>query len=660
MFYEFADFRVDAKKRLLFRGDEQISLTPKVFETLLTFLDHPGEVLEKDRPMNLLWADSFVEESNLAQNVAVLRKALGEDSKQHRFVLTIPGRGYRFVADVSRVERENGAVNDKPIASQVAGSSDPVVILPFRGAGQRVATLRAVSNEPEAIDAPDAPRPATESRPAWQISRYAALVALAALLTASLGFYYFSTRSPAPSEGAGNRIAVLPLKPLNVENRDPIVEFAIAESLILKLSSSKNLNVKPLTSVRRYVELDRDPTDAGRELNVDLVLASNYQIVNGKIRVTSQLWNVRTGQPEETFKSESDASNAFSMQDAVANEIGNAVLTRFGATPDSFTVKRGTSNEEAYRLYLQGMYLTEKYNRKDAARAIETFDEALNLDPTYAAAWAGKAHAHCNFAHRGGNAPIVEFANAEPALDRALAIDNKNADAYGVRGIIDRDYHWNFAEAYKNLDRALELDPNHLFAHRTRSGLLTRDGRHDEAIIEQKKAIDLNPGAIGEHWLYADALIQARRYDDAIHQADRVREMDNSFAAAYSILWRAYHFKGDHLKAYENFLQGKRLGGSSDVDIAKLETAFRDSGWFGVLRAERDARIANLESDYSPAKYDIAGFSAVLGDNERALKYLNECLDNRLIGLSSIKVDPFLDGLRGDPRFEEIVRKTGL
>src|SRR5688572_5326352 len=121
MFYEFADFRVDAKKRLLFRGDEQISLTPKVFETLLTFLEHPGEVLEKDRLMKLLWADSFVEESNLAQNVAVLRKALGEDSKQHRFVLTIPGRGYRFVADVSRVQRENGVADDEPIVSRVGG-----------------------------------------------------------------------------------------------------------------------------------------------------------------------------------------------------------------------------------------------------------------------------------------------------------------------------------------------------------------------------------------------------------------------------------------------------------------------------------------------------------------------------------------------------------
>ena len=637
-FYEFADFRVDVEKHLLWRATDPISLTPKVFETLLVFLEHRGEVLEKDRLMSLLWADSFVEESNLAQNVAVLRRALGENSKQHKYILTIPGRGYRFIADVKDVFGDAGNSEMEALIGTLSMSAPGTESESEKGSESSVVQ---------------------KEKSKWAFIA-APFILLSLVVFGLLAVYTFSARQTPLSGGDRNRIAVLPLKPLAAENRDPIVEFAIAESLILKLSSSKDFNVKPLTSVRRYVELDRDPTDAGRELNVDFVLSSNYQIVSGKIRVTSQLWNVRTGQAEATFKSEGDTAEAFTMQDSVANEIGNAVSARFGGASDTFAAKRGTSNEEAYRLYMQGMYLTEKYNRPDAAKAIGVFDEALKLDPTYAAAWAGKAHAHCNFAHRGGNAPRVEFANAEPALDKALAIDSKNADAYAVRGIINRDYHWNFAKAYTNLDRALELDPNHVLAHRVRSGLLTRDGRHDEAIIEQKKAIDLNPSAIGEHWLYADALIQARRYDDAIHQANRVREMDSSLAGAYYILWVAYHFKGDHSRAYENFLQNKRLSGSSDGDIAKLDAAFRASGWLGVLRADRDARIAKMESEYSPAKYYIAGLSAVLGDNEQALKYLNECLENRLIGLSSIKVDPFLDGLRGDPAFEEIVRKAGL
>jgi tetratricopeptide (TPR) repeat protein len=494
-------------------------------------------------------------------------------------------------------------------------------------------------------------------RPKRSVRFAVSILGILAIGTVALAFYLFPRSTPA----SGTRsIAVLPLKPINAADRDTITEMAIAESLILKLSLFDNLRVRPLTAVRRYVDLDKDPIDAGNELEVDLVLSSNYQLANGKIRVTSQLLNVRTGKTEAPFTSEHVVKDMFSTQDAIANQIGNGVVVHLGGQAGTFTLKRGTNNEEAYRLYGHGMYLTEKYNQTDAARAIEAFDEALRLDPMYAAAWAGKAHAHCNYAHRGGNAPTVEFTNAEPALEKALAIDKNNAEAYAIRGIINRDYHWNFPEAYKSFDRALELDPNLIIAHRWRGQLLMMDGRHDEAIEETKKTIDLNPSWIGDHINYTYVLLHARRYDEAIRQSDRVREMDQSSAAPYDALWNAYHLKGDHFRAYENFLQGKKLAGASDLDIANFENVFRHSGWLAVLRSDRDAMIAKLKNDYSPTKFWIASLSAALGDNEIALKYLNECLDNRLMNLSLIKIHPFLDSLRGDPRFDETVRRAGL
>src|SRR5687767_7467316 len=178
--------------------------------------------------------------------------------------------------------------------------------------------------------------------------------------------------------------------------------------------------VRPLSATRRYAGLEQDPLDAGREQQADYVLASNYQLAAGRIRITAQLLHVASGRVEETYKSEKDAGDVFAMQDAVADEVGRLFLARFAAGSGSPAAGRGTTNEEAYRLYLQGRYLVEKESRADAKRAVELFDQALSLDPNYAKAWAGKARAHCLFAHTGGSTPDAEFAKARPAIERAF------------------------------------------------------------------------------------------------------------------------------------------------------------------------------------------------------------------------------------------------
>ena len=155
---------------------------------------------------------------------------------------------------------------------------------------------------------------------------------------------------------------MLPAKAINSANRDEIYEIGIADSLILKLSSMKGFVVRPLSVMRKYADVGQEPLAAGREQKADYVLASNYQLEGGKIRITAQLWNVASGQIEETYKSEKDAADVFAMQDAIASEVGNVLSARFGTTPSGRTAKRGTANEEAYRLYLQGMYLYRQKN----------------------------------------------------------------------------------------------------------------------------------------------------------------------------------------------------------------------------------------------------------------------------------------------------------
>ncbi|MGH9907476.1 MAG: protein kinase domain-containing protein [Pyrinomonadaceae bacterium] len=191
--------------------------------------------------------------------------------------------------------------------------------------------------------------------------------ALAALLMGAIGLGYYFVYSPktASSIGSKKSIAVLPLKPINTANRDEIYEIGIADSLIHRLSSMKGFIVRPLSATRKYADIDQDPFVAGQEQKVDYILASNYQLAGGKIRITTQLFNVANGQIEETYKSEKDTANVFAMQDAIGAEVGNILSARFGKTSSGTTAERGTTNEDAYRLYLQGMYLIDKVKIED-------------------------------------------------------------------------------------------------------------------------------------------------------------------------------------------------------------------------------------------------------------------------------------------------------
>ncbi|MCA1626368.1 MAG: serine/threonine-protein kinase, partial [Acidobacteria bacterium] len=211
-----------------------------------------------------------------------------------------------------------------------------------------------------------------------------AVFALAVLLVGAIGLGFYFSDSGKTAVSDKKSIVVLPLKPINMTNRDEIYEIGIADSLIHRLGSMKGFVVRPLSATRKYADINQDPIAAGREQQVDYVLASNYQLAGGRIRVTSQFFNVTSGQIEETYKSEKDAGDIFAMQDAVADEVGKLLLARFAFTLETPAARRGTENEEAYRLYLQGMYFYDRRTATDSRKAVETLERAVRLDPNYA------------------------------------------------------------------------------------------------------------------------------------------------------------------------------------------------------------------------------------------------------------------------------------
>ena len=674
LFYEFDEFRVDTERRLLLRKGEQISLTPKVFDLLLVFIENRGEMLEKNRLMELLWSDSFVEESNLVQNVAVLRRALGEKSKENKFIVTIPGRGYRFVAEITSTNGTTDKVFDQPINRQRTTSS-PIsnVLTLVRPASASVAV--ALESKPE-VDPSLRSDSEFEENTAITNNRsnlhslgsrrralygFAAVVGL--LVVAAFVIYSVLPNSgAAPSaESIAAKVAVLPLKPVSAESRDPIIEFAIAESLILKLSTAPNLIVRPLGTVRKYIELDSDPTDAGRELNADYVLSSNYQLVDGKIRVTSQLFNIQTGKVEATFKSESNTQEKFAMQDDIANEIGNAIFGRFGQPGTTYAATRGTNNEEAYRLYLQGHYLVEKKTIPDAARAIELFDSALSLDQNFAQAWAGKANAHCTLAHTGGIQPKIAFESARPALKKAFELNPNLAETAAVTGFITYDYDWDFEKGLQYLRKAIELNPKYEASGRAYASRLASNGQYDEAIQQIKASIDMYPNSIFHQADYAHILYRARRYDEAVAQIHRVLEMDPNMTWVRRMIWVSYHLNGDQARAYEWFIKVQELNNVEPAIIESYRYAFGSAGWGGVLKKYSEVvRARSKPADYDPNAGSVVFASALIGDKDTAFRFLEMSLKQRDLSIPYLLRDPVYDNLRNDPRYAKLLRNAGL
>jgi len=639
--YCFKSFRLDVKERRLFHNGVPVSLEPKVFDVLAALVERSGHLVEKDELLHLVWSDSFVEETNVARAVYSLRKVLGEERGGQKFIETVAKKGYRFVAEVNEISEPT-----VPNSTNGKQNSANFVETPTIGESQ-IPTFK-----PDETVAPPAVMPKRNPR----IILFAVGSLSAVFLILLLSFNFRSGSSDSPNEVKS--IAVLPVKPINAASRDEIYEIGIADSLIFRLSSMKRFVVRPLSAVRKYADIEQDPLAAGREQQVDYVLASNYQLANGKIRVTAQLFNVANGRIDESHKIEKDAGDFFAMQDAIAGEMGDRLLARFAITSSSPSAKRGTNNEEAYRLYLQGKNLTARRSAADAKKGIECFEQAIRLDPNFARAYAGMAHAYRASGSLGGGLPREQFGKAKEAVITALELDNNLAEAYAVRGDLKYKYEWDFAGAEKDLLRAIELEPNNDLARGIYAELLVeRFSRFDEAIATVEAALEIDPNSL---WLQRERgrfLYYARRYDEAIVQFERVLEVDENFGTARGWLFRAYEMKGDYAGAYETFIKSQKRNNPDRIEI--YQKAYETAGW-------REVRRKLLEFDklgeQKPGSnlFAIAVQCALLGDKEQAFEYLNKAVEKRHSQMVMLNVEPAFDSLRDDPRFDELVRRVGL
>ena len=640
-FYEFGPFRVDPQKRLLLGDKGPVSLAPKAYELLLALVENSGRVLDKDELMGRVWPDQIVEEANLTVNISALRKALGESPNEHRFIVTVPGRGYKFVEGVREVW--DGPTD---LRSEERTGSPGVIA----GEGERREPERENPMEAPTAVPPAAPKPRRRTQ---DLTAFAV-----ALLGVGLGvtvLYLWTSSRPTAAGGAASirSIAVLPFKPLSAEGRDEALELGMADTLIFRLSAVRGLVVRPVSAVRKYADLSQDPLAAGREQQVDAVLDSTIQAAGGKVRVTSRLVRVEDGAVLWADRSEQQMADLFAVQDAIAERLAASLVPRLTDEERHRLTKRYTDNAEAYQLYHRGRYFSEKRTRDGITKGIEYFRQAIEKDPDYALAYAGLADSY-TLLRLWALVPAKETVpQARAAATEALRLDDSLAEAHtALARVKEHSLDWPGAET--EYRRAIELNPNYETAHHWYAMHLAATSRLDEALAEIRRAQELDPLSLIINLEIGRVLYFRRQNEEAIAQLQKTLELDPNFGATHVQLGAVYEQKGMYEEAIAEYQ--KMPGGG----LARIGRVYALSG----KRREAQKVLDELKGQsVSPIGNHrrMALIYASLDENEQAITWLEKAFD---VGdedfLYFLLVDPMWDGLRSEPRFQALLRRLGL
>jgi TolB-like protein/Tfp pilus assembly protein PilF len=502
-----------------------------------------------------------------------------------------------------------------------------------------------------------APR-ASGRRPRTLIAAVATMVVLLAML---FGLDVVNWRGLLLGGAGSDRVESLAVLPLENLSGDPEQEFfadGMTEALIMNLSKLEALKVISRTSVMRYKDTEKSTPQIARELGVDAIVEGSVLVVEGKVRVTAQLIEGPTDSRLWGDSYDRVLEDVLALQTDIATAIADEVKTT--VTPEERSrLMAGPVDPEAYEAYLKGRFFWNKRTKLGLQKAIEYFQEAIEKDDTYALAYVGLAQSYNVSNNYGGLSPDESFPRAKEAALKALEIDNTLAQAHTALAHTFLRYEWDWSSAEREFKQAIGFDNNYATGHQWYGFSLTVTGRFDEALIEFKRAQELDPLSPIINMGVAWGFFFARRHEASMEQCRKTLELEPDFHVAYWVLGLNHLQLGMHEEAIREFQRAYEFSGGDPQMMGLLGHAYAVSG------KEVEARkiiedLGELGKQRYVSPFQLAIIYSGLQENDLALEWLEKAYQERYYWLGQLGVDPTFDNLRRDARFVDLLERLGL
>jgi TolB-like protein/Tfp pilus assembly protein PilF len=475
-----------------------------------------------------------------------------------------------------------------------------------------------------------------------------------------VSYWFLQTKN---LKSVSNPIASIAVLPFQNKSSDPDTDYlsdGLAESLIFRLTQLPGLKVSPTTSVMRYKDKDEEVAKIASELGVDAVMTGRILKRGDNLNITVELVDTRNNKSLWGEQYERKMSDLLATQREIAATIAQKLQIKLSGNDQGVT-KKYTDNNDAYQLYMKGRFYFARRTKEDMERSIDLYTQATALDPNFALAYVGIAECYTSMPSYPYMRPDEAAPKAKAAIEKALALDPDLPEAHAVAGMVAANYEPDYPQAEREFKRAIELGPDLAITHyRYAWTFLSVVGRHDEAIAEMKRAMELEPLSIHQGANYASVLFYARHFDEALVQARKMYELDPNHPGARN--WLCYALDADGRYPEAQALAEAAIQADStrlNVISACLDIAYARSG-------QQDKALATIAKIKEAAKtryvlsYWVAIQYAALGDKDAAFAELEEAFRDHDWFINRLRVDPFMDPLRGDPRFDAMVKRLGL
>jgi TolB-like protein/DNA-binding winged helix-turn-helix (wHTH) protein/Tfp pilus assembly protein PilF len=639
----FGVFEVDLKAGELRKHGLRLKLPEQPFQVLSVLLENPGEIVTREELRSRLWpGDTFVDfDHGLNNAVMRLREVLGDASENPRFVETIPRRGYRFIAPV-------------------AGSFPPASsTIPPEIANGHISPDPA---KPQLADRlPAAVQSGTAGRQ-WPPAVRWVLVSVTSLLVCVLSttvFYQYRRKSAGKIVAPQSKsLVVLPLENLSGDKDQEYFADGMTDDLIANLAKIRSLRVISRSTAMSYKGTHKPLSQIASELNVDAVVEGTVLRVGDRVRITAELVQVPTDRHLWADTYESQMGNILALQNRVSSAIVNEIRINLTPEDEERLAKNLAVAPEAYENYLKGRYYWNKRSDENLTRAIGYFEEATHQAPQYSLAYAGLSDCYAIISAEifGTMSPAQAAPKAKAAALQALGIDPTLAEAETSLATVKFNYDWDWNGAAEGFTHAIQQNPSYATAYQRYSLYLMAMGRPEDSFGQIMKARELDPLSISINFSLGWRLYMARQYDRAIQQLRNTLEMDSSYELPHLVLGLAYGQKGDFALAIPELRKAVSLSHGTPLMVSALANAYARSG----NKVEAEKLLAELvatsrKSYVSP--YYFAIVHVGLGEDEKAIDWLEKAYSDRSNGLVFLKMEPSLDKLRSNPRFQQLQQK---